>query len=628
RRGIALDIPNAWTIRRDTASTWLLERRARGTLVAALSIRIEDRRNHLEALKRVAEIELEYAAPTEFRNVRGRPVSERIARAPYKTPDEQEDPRDAPRARTTDLAWRETTAVVIDTAVVHLHAVVAPGASRRLAEEARDIGRTLRFPPGVSGEEDVRILRSGVLRPRLVWPASFAAGTTHGSASSGAPVQTNGGGEIETAISMDGQNILTVGACRMSYSTDGGTTFANSTVGSGAPSGLDGDCSITWAPSGTFYRSTLGTEFVALYASTDQGKSFSYVTTAVDRRAANINTDQPHIVADRWNTSASGKDLLYVVWQETFQYRSRITCSSDGGSTWSAPVDAFSGDFGYPRVAVGPDGMVYVASRSGTNITLEKFSGCEAGLVPQFGFPLSVTIRDVDCPVPGLDRCNNGNTLSSPTIAVDDRNPATVYLAYAQTTAMGNQNIIVMQSVDGGLTWPVSKSVVANANVTGVRFMPWIAAWNSVVYAGWYDRRDATAASNDLTSYYMNNVSVVSGTLTAGTEVDLSGVDDPQCASGWRCGVRNQADATGCSSQPQLAGFCGSNPGPRCDFNGPACAGGLQCITSWGCPKYGDYNGLAVGGGVLVNSWATSVPPGGGTPILPPRAWTVVTTVP
>ena len=51
----------------------------------------------------------------------------------------------------------------------------------------------------------------------------------------------------------------------------------------------------------------------------------------------------------------------------------------------------------------------------------------------------------VPCPVPGLDRCNNGNTLASPTVSPDPGRELTVFVSFAtrNLTADGNENIIV-----------------------------------------------------------------------------------------------------------------------------------------------------------------------------------------
>src|SRR6185436_16119198 len=117
---------------------------------------------------------------------------------------------------------------------------------------------------------------------------------------------------------------------------------------------------------------------------------------------------------------------------------------------------------------------------------------------------------------------------------------------------------------------------------------------------------------------------------TPGVEVDLMGTNDPQCASGWPCGARSQENSDTCSTQPQNAGYCGTAPtGARCDFT-TGCSDGLPCVRFSGCPKYGDYNGLAVAGGRLLNIWASGTAPSDLSPAANSniRAYVSITTLP
>jgi hypothetical protein len=316
--------------------------------------------------------------------------------------------------------------------------------------------------------------------------------------------------------------------------------------------------------------------------------------------------DQPHIAADRLTPSSLGKDSVYLVWQEAFSLNPSLACSNDSGAHWSAPVGAHGGSVGYPRVFVGGDGTVYVVSRSGATAVIDKFSSCEGGLVRQSGFPVSVSTNPVPCPVPGLDRCNNGNWLSSPTIAVDDTNPSHVYLGWADSNGAG-EDILVTNSTDGGKHF--GPTVAVNSAVKARRFLPWLTVWGGVAHVGWYDRRKASSAANDLTRYFRGSASAAGGALTPGPEVDLSGVDDPQCASGFPCGVRDSADCMSCSSPP-APGTC-SVPFP----------------PTGGCPKYGDYNGDAAGGGRILHVWASATAPPGLPPATGIQAFTAVTTL-
>src|SRR4030095_2821080 len=204
--------------------------------------------------------------------------------------------------------------------------------------------------------------------------------------------------------------------------------------------------------------------------STDNGVTFPVVGHAVlcPLTGAGICfPDQEHIAADRLN-SASGSDQVYNVWRNFLPAgtppptcsgfssgfpTAALVCSSNNGSTWTAPT-LMPGGSDFPRVGVGSDGAVYVVYRSGSNVMLNKFSRWSSGLKQQVGFPQTVgTFTDVTCPVSGLDRCNDGNILSSPSVTVDSTNANHVYVAFASNTASGNENIVVKDSVDGGASW-------------------------------------------------------------------------------------------------------------------------------------------------------------------------------
>ncbi|HEY6351860.1 MAG TPA: hypothetical protein VI636_20885 [Candidatus Angelobacter sp.] len=672
--GITVTVPPTWKAKQDTRTTFLVEHASGGKIAdASMTIHVEKRRTHEEAVRRLAEIEVEHPGEIKYMLLAGWPALERKATVTFQYPGElpgqerqgqekrelQEaggtDQTRMPHGRGNETSIRVTTVAAVGEFVVRLQTLLQPDASAAVADEALSMGRTLTAPPAnrAQSEEDLKQLQGGSLRPkprsvRSHAPSTVALPTVRrerrgvGGNAGGSSVKVNGGGEIEAAASMDGQNLLTDAACSISYSNNGGSSFTASNVSfAGAPA-LDGDCTLAWGQSGNFYIGWLGSgaahapEWISLFRSTNNGANFNFVTNAVNRSAPPaINVDQPHIAADRWNASASSQDRVYVAWHETGSFVSRVACSSDSGATWGAPVAASSGNFGFPRVAVGKDGMVYVVSRSGGNIVVDKFSNCDAGLTEQAGFPATISISDVPCPVPGLDRCNNGNTLSSPTIAVDDTNPNHVYIGWAQTSGPG-QDIVITDSQDGGQSFP-NPLVAANGAATGVRYMPWLGAWGGTAYVGWYDRRTSNAGNNDRTRYYRGSVSAANGTLTAGAEADLMGVDDTQCASPWSCGVRAVGDCENCSTQPQLGGRCRHSPPNNtdsfqaCDFSsGPACPAGESCQTASGCPKYGDYNGLAVGGGRLLNIWASGTAPSD----LPPAAnhnilaYTVVTDLP
>jgi uncharacterized repeat protein (TIGR01451 family) len=457
---------------------------------------------------------------------------------------------------------------------------------------------------------------------------------------------------MEVAVSSDGKDIVVCGQNTYRTSNDGGVTFPFSGT---MPLTTDGDCSLAVGRSGNFYGANLvnGSGTGVLFdTSTDSGRTFTNLSRADPcPDASGCNPDQEHIAADRAIAGTPG-DQVYVVWRNfnSSGQDPALVCSQDGLTWTNPPIDVEVGGF-VPRITVGQDGSVYVIYRTisggGGNIRISKFSSCKTGLTLQPGFPRTVTaVTDVTCPVPGLDRCNlGGNILSSHLAAVDDTNPNHVYVSYATNTGSDgtgagttNENVMVIDSTDGGTTW--GAPVRISTATTGRRFMPWICPLGGAARVSWYDRRAAVAvgaATNDLTDYFCGSASPVSGVLKAGMEVKVTDSPDAQCAAGqapkspssWPNFVRGVSDSEKCSVQPQLAGHCCDNTQPncpgsqtRCDFSsGPDCASppctcpsGETCNGGSGVPKYGDYDGNACGLGRVYNAWASATAPSGESP--------------
>lgn len=381
---------------------------------------------------------------------------------------------------------------------------------------------------------------------------------------------------------------------------------------------------------------------VPVARSTDNsGKTFTFTGTAklCPIGANTCLPDQEQMAVDRTNSSSSG-DQLYVVWRN-FPAPSGVTqclnifggrpapiisCSKDSGQTWGnqTPVGTAGDDIG--RITVGPDGSAYVTYVSGSNLMIDKFSSCANGLVRQSQFPHRfASFTGTPCPIPGLNRCGT-NTEASPQPAVDDTNPQNVLVAYADNTGDGNDDVVVRRSRDGGVTWPDVN--IANAKVTGRRFLPWICVSNGTAHVTWYDRRTATSSNNSLTTYYWSagfpRLLGESGQFS-GAETNVSGAADPECASGFPSpGPDNFNDATSCQPPPtSVPGVCitgtGGGSGSACNTLSPVCPKGEKCNPPAlaGAPKYGDYNGNACAAGKVYMAWASAVPPPGITPAPP-----------
>lgn len=451
--------------------------------------------------------------------------------------------------------------------------------------------------------------------------------------------------EPEVATSANGRNIVIAQQFDWTWSNDGGQTF---TFGGNFPNSTGGDSSLAVGQSGDFYEGTIFNNTTAIHRSTDGGQTFSVRGTAFTCGAGQCAftggsfPDQEHIAAD----TANAGDLVYSAFRDGFASpKWGIACSTDGGATWPNNNVGLAGDFPRPRVAA--DGSVYVAYVQGSSLMIDKFAGCASGMPEASGFPKIVAsgVNVVTCPVPGLDRCNNGNDLRSPTVAVDDTNSSHLFYAYATNTGAGNENILVRDSTDAGVTW--SSPTTLNGGGTARRFMPWMCATKGTAYVTWYDRGNATSAADDLTDYVGNSVARSGSNLNAGTEFQVNDpmTSDTQCLAGktvgsqqsWPGGSRATGDSTSCSSpneQPELAGVCGTgacgamNSCPSgetcdstgicrfgaqefCDFATTVCTNSKDSCQLWGggVPKYGDYDGNACAVGHLYAAWSSATPP-------------------
>lgn len=642
--------------------------------LAEVSIFLEHRLSESEARARLAEIAAEQSEASSYFTLDGDEAVERLRYA-------------EPPAPSTGVVERLGALPVITLAVARGDVVLrlegvfrrAPDVSAReelhrllagvSVYDAGDLARAAR--PNAATGAARRVATGRPLPPEAPPALALPAVGPALLASEGFNDRINAGGgvdaEIEIAVSDDGQHIVVVNNAR-DYTTSNtyGQSFSPTQGLFGGPP-ANGDPSIAWAQSGTFYFAYIafpnGTPqsggvtgcSTGIHTSTDDGQNFAFQSHAFVSPLTGATVsfpDQEHIAADRVNASSTGDDQIYSVWRDFpaaapsptsccdirqggacpagsntalgFPTPS-IVCSSDGGNAWAARVAAGAGDF--PRVTVGPDGFVYVTFMSGNNVMLNKFSSCDTGLVQQPGMPVTVATNVVlaNCGaggIPGLDRCNSGMDSRSPTVAVADDDPNHVFVSYASQSSPTNENVFLQDSTDGGVTW-TRPALQLNANATGHRFMSWVCATDDTAFVSWYDMRaGVTGASNDLTDFFgATALRDAGGALVANPEFTISEAQDPLCASGWPAQPRAQANSENCSIQPQLAGACAGS-GIRCDFSdcpGAACTcgdfdgDGVQdaCQVGNGIPKYGDYNGSACAAGRFYTAWASATAPAG-----------------
>jgi hypothetical protein len=657
----SLRVPSTWRLADRTQNSIELTRPGKGGIVEArMVVTYEPRLHHLDALKRLSEIALEYREQGKFTVIAGWPAYERVYLWPFPTVGREQDEREEGAPVVERNTWWVTTAIAAADRLIRLETTLRPEAPLSIADEALGIGRTVTPPqPGneaLSRKKTMELQRSRAMAPSrgpdvrsapAPSPAPKEPPATGRAAQvraedkgeqTGVPVNARVGlGELEIIASANGQNVALATNGGGAWSNDGGVTFNLGIAGSPAGFPADGDPSLALGATGNMYWAFIGFPNGTMAAgnvtgcsngvsvSTNGGQNFNFVShsTVCPNVGAVCFPDQEHIGADRFNLNGAN-DQLYVAWRNfttgvmvpncqsisSGTVTMRLTCSPDSAATWPTTVNIGAGDF--PRVAVGRDGFAYVAYRSGANIMLNKFSPCSAGLAQQAGFPVVVSaFTSLPCPMPGLDRCNNGNVLSSPTAAVDDLDASHVYVAWATSTGMANDNVMVAHSTDGGLTFPAN--VVVNNLVAGRRFMPWVTTYGGVAYVSWYDRSMAMA-SNDQTRYFGGSAMVKAGALVVGPQIDISQATDTQCST-WPCRPRATQDSESCTVQPQLAGRCrngmGAGSNTPCDFSAGGCPVGETCTTGGGCPKYGDYNGNGAIAGRRYVAWASAVAPPG-----------------
>ncbi len=604
-KGLGASFPAGWTVAPDPGNGWRAVHVEGGGRRpdAVLHARIDVLPSHEKALARLGEIEHDAPASAQFRQIGGWPALERKLAVRYTFAGEGDgDARTQghPTGATTPAVWNVTTAVAVGVWVVELQTRLEPGAPESLADEAVVIGRRLRLPLApANAKDDVAGLLAGKHRVRVDTPITFAPSLADalrpalvpGSAVAiGTP-----GGEMEAAVSSNGAAMMVVQSCGPLFSKDSGKSFLFVPT----PPGGGGDCGVSWGASGAFYVSQVGPGAPAqsifvwpLTPAAQAAPSPKFVATpAVVNLTGvpNAQIDQPHVVADPWSLSNQNKDRLYLVWQGDSNWTPYITCSADGGATWLAPRALRSTlASGFPRAAVAPNGLVYVVSQTsdaGVAFQLFILSKCEDGLASTSNAIRSFVYSRVACPVPGLDRCNDGNMLSSPTVAIDQN--GVVYVGYAHADASGGENVSVWASRNGGNDFFSADAVNLNGPVSARRYLPWLTTWNGSVYAGWYDRRGAVPFENDRTHFYVGSASWISGTLTPSPEVDVSRLDDFPCKTPFPSGVRSVDDCQSCLTTPPAS--CPATATP----NG-------------GVPKYGDYKGIAAGGGLLLGIWAAA----------------------
>lgn len=621
--------------------------------IARVVIHTERRTDRAEALLRLKQIEAESDTPSSFVLIAGWPALQRVQEMAKPHAGKPGDPRPA---RPMQLVV--TTAIAVDNLIVRFEAVLPSDATPKAIGEVLMIGESVNTravgDPDAAQQEVDRLNSEPVLHTLGISgrtkqdrvPLDRPPPEPEAVLIAGAPLRvTNQGGidaELEITVSTDGRDIVIGSNSNYFVSNDGGQSFATS-VGI-----LGNDPSLGYGASGAFWAANIGGVCdTAILTSTNNGQNFAATTSAYtcpnavptpgltgcvqDLQCAAGFPDQEHIAADRYNP-APGGDQIYSAWRSLWSNVGvGIVCSQDSGATWTNAIFTL-GDF--PRITVGQDGTVYVVYRQGNNIQLWRLSSCATGLVASMPVVVVTGNPQVPCPVPGLNRCNDGNNLSSPTVAVDDENANHIFVSYAVNTGPNNENVLLQDSLDGGANWGSCRSacgsplpgdslspctpggpacpvggevccpnaVQVSSGILGRRFMPWVCSVGGEAYVTWFDRRNATAADNSLTDFFAGNAERDGFALNAGDEIQYTPVSDSHCgppSTNWPGSApRNSNDSESCTQQPQFAGQCRTGTCMAtcgtptvgdslnaCNPGGPACPGAENCCVTTTGPR-------------------------------------------
>jgi hypothetical protein len=628
-----------------------------GVVLGVTYVNLEQHSTPGDALARLSEIAAEQPAPSRPLTIAGNPAIERQALITLPGPEiaGKSRPEFGPF-----LAL--TTAIAVGPTVVRFESQLSgqadPATIARFLQVARNF--TPEAMPDLHGAAPTLVPMTknsppgpppsalGITAPGLLAPGTF--------------------GELEIAAS-DTANAIVYGTQNGPFvSTNGGQTIKASTYNTApappnAAFASNGDPSVAvGSPNAAFQQNIYFAQLqtaaptpvggttpviaIGLYQSTDNGQAFnlnSFPVNCNNAAAGCVVPDQEHLIADRVNravTPTGNFDQLYLAWrnytsQTNNAHTIAVACSLDGGANWATNLNTLvnsGGDFA--RLSVGPDGSLLVAysviSSATYALTVQKFTSCANGFQPAFIKPATVvkSVTEVT-DMPGVDRQVQGNY--SAAFDDSDGSAQTVFMVYSNETSAGNDDIHVAESRDGGSTWTRDSIVSTNGN--GRKYFPWVCSTVGKKFVTWYDRRNSSAANPDLTAYFRSSVfdNGSSSSVGIGPELNVSGVNDPQCAPGLYSGVRGAVEETGCNNLP--AGFiqggtcqatcaagavppCGS--GTQCDFRvSPPCAAlpppapPETCTPAGGVPKYGDYNGAACALGTLFMAWASATPPTG-----------------
>lgn len=267
----------------------------------------------------------------------------------------------------------------------------------------------------------------------------------------------------------------------------------------GSPGGVSTPASAANPPDFTYAGTTIVDRGAVGFA-VPPNQPWGFAGDFVDKEWMEVDLNPPSVSQCAGNVYVSYTSFHGVAGN----FPIKFSVSSDGGITFSNPrVISTGGQQGTPRnqgsdIGIAPDGVIYVAYRTfggnGDPSTISLVKSADCG--KHWSQPIAVA--QITAPqAPGV-------AFRTPTfafVAVDDANPAIVYVAYQNFTG-ADYNIDVQRSTDGGLTW--GAPVQVNDDGSGRhQIFPTIRVSHGTLHVAWYDfRHSVTAANEALDVYY------------------------------------------------------------------------------------------------------------------------------
>lgn len=272
------------------------------------------------------------------------------------------------------------------------------------------------------------------------------------------------------------------------------------------------------------------TSSIVIAKSSDSGATWSPLGVIVNNLSnSSVFDDKDMMAVDTTSGQAySHLNRIYVIWDENNTER---VAYSDNGTTWYTEVAEDVADQGSDiggNLAVGPDGTVYAIwnrlPSSGDVIVFSKSTNGGAswsapvqiasGSLSSFGSNNSPPAQDQR----GI------NAFGSIAVDRDINSPyfGNIYVVYndfpSGTSTGTNTNIYLVKSTDGGSTWS-GPTKVNDDTGTATQFFPWVAVdqTTGIVVASWYDTRNDP--NNKQTQIFLTESCDGGSTFAANTQV-------------------------------------------------------------------------------------------------------------